>query len=212
MTLVALSASYGAAGSRIGPALAERLEVPFLDRAIPLAVSERLHVPVDEAVAHEDQAGSLLERLLRGFIVGDNVAPTPMPATDSDAFHEATVAALRAQAATGEGVILGRGGALLLREDPGVLRARLDGPAERRLQLAMELEGLDEETARRALRTTDQAHEAYARRFYDARLDDPALYHVMIDPTAVGIDAAVEMLLTAARSLAPASSGRFRRD
>jgi hypothetical protein len=100
MTLVALSASYGAAGSRIGPGLAERLGVPFLDRAIPLAVAERLHVPVDEAVAHEDRV-NLLERLLRGFIGGDNVTPTPTPATDSDEFHEATVAALRAQAGTG---------------------------------------------------------------------------------------------------------------
>ena len=36
MTLVAISASFGAGGSRIGPALAERLGVPFLDRAIPL--------------------------------------------------------------------------------------------------------------------------------------------------------------------------------
>jgi cytidylate kinase len=211
MSLVALSASYGAAGSRIGPALAERLGVPFLDRAIPLAVAERLHVPVDEAVAHEDRA-SLLERVLRGFIAGDNVAPTAMPATDSDAFHEATVSALRTQAATGEGVILGRGGALLLREDPRVLRARLDGPAERRVRLAMELEDLDEQTARRALRTTDQAHEAYARRFYDARLDDPSLYHVVLDPTALGLDAAVEMLVTAARSLNMTGARRFRRE
>jgi cytidylate kinase len=214
MTLVALSASYGAAGSVVGPALAERLGVPFLDRAIPLAVAERLHVPVDQAVAHEDQAGtSLLERLLRGFIASDNVAPTAMPASASDEFHEATVAALREQAATGEGVILGRAATLVLREDPRVLRARLDGPPERRVRLAMDLgEDVDEETARRALRATDQAHEAYARRFYDARLDDPSLYHVIVDPTAVGVDAAIEMLATAARSLHAAGTGRFRRD
>ena len=32
MTLVTISASYGAGGSRIAPALAERLGVPFLGR------------------------------------------------------------------------------------------------------------------------------------------------------------------------------------
>ncbi len=57
MSLVALSASYGAGGSVIGPAVAERLDVPFVDRAIPLAVADRLQVSYDEAAAHDDRAG-----------------------------------------------------------------------------------------------------------------------------------------------------------
>ena len=40
--LVTISASYGAGGSRIGPALAQRLGVEFLDRAIPTRVADRL--------------------------------------------------------------------------------------------------------------------------------------------------------------------------
>jgi shikimate kinase len=55
VTLVALSASYGAGGSRVGPELAQRLDVPFVDRAIPTAVAERLRVPLDEAVAYDEQ-------------------------------------------------------------------------------------------------------------------------------------------------------------
>ena len=42
MTLVTLSAPYGAGGSRVGPAVAERLDLPFVDRAIPTGVAERL--------------------------------------------------------------------------------------------------------------------------------------------------------------------------
>ncbi|HYB27041.1 MAG TPA: hypothetical protein VEF89_10550 [Solirubrobacteraceae bacterium] len=38
MTLVALSAFNGTGGSVVGPTVAERLGVPFVDRAIPLAV------------------------------------------------------------------------------------------------------------------------------------------------------------------------------
>ena len=71
MTLVAISASYGAGGSRVGPALAERLGVPFVDRAIPMAVAERLDVSPDDATAYDEQApGGWLERMLRGFIGG----------------------------------------------------------------------------------------------------------------------------------------------
>src|SRR5579884_3005721 len=102
MTLVAMSASYGAGGSEIGPAVAERLEVPFLDRAIPVAVAGQLDVPVDEAAAHDERPGtSWLDRLLRGFIGADVGAPTPMPVENfaAEDFARATEDVLRQQAA-----------------------------------------------------------------------------------------------------------------
>jgi cytidylate kinase len=215
MTLVALSAAYGAGGSQVGPALAERLGVPFLDRAIPLAVAERLDVPVDDAVAHDDQpSAGRLERLLRGFVGGDTLAPAPVlpEGMRAEDFRDATEAELRRQAATGEGVLLGRGAVLVLRDHPRVLRARLDGPPEARLRQTVERWQLDEQIARRAMHHTDQAHADYARRFYGADLADAALYHVVLDTTAVDLDTAVDILAAAARSVAPAASARFRRD
>lgn len=215
MTLIALSAAYGAGGSRVGPALAERLGVPFLDRAIPLAVAERLDVPYDDAAAHDDQGGGSgrLERLLRGFVGGDTLAPAPVlpDGAQAEDFREATEAELRKQADTGKGVLLGRASVVVLRDDPHVLRARLDGPAEARLRQTVGMWGLEEETARRAMQATDQAHADYARRFYGADLTDLSLYHVVLDTTAIGFDAAVDILAAAARSLAPAAGARFRR-
>ena len=40
MTVVAISAAYGTRSGQIGPKLAERLGVPFVDRAIALRVAE----------------------------------------------------------------------------------------------------------------------------------------------------------------------------
>jgi hypothetical protein len=197
MTLVALSASYGAGGSRVGPALAERLGVPFLDRAIPLEVAERLHVPIGVADAHDDRViGSWWERFLAGFTAGDASAPGPLPpdGVNSEDFRRTTEEVVLNQAATGAGVILGRAAVLVLRDDHRALRVRLDGPAERRLRQAIELEGLDRETAERALRQTDHAHDEYVRRFYGARLDDLALYHVVLDSTAMDLDTCVEAI------------------
>jgi cytidylate kinase len=215
MTLVALSAAYGAGGSLVAPALAERLGVPFLDRAIPLAVAERLDVPVDDAVAHDDQPGAgRLERLLRGFVGGDTLAPAPVlpEGAWAEDFRDATEAELRRQAAAGEGVLLGRASVIVLRDHPRVLRARLDGPAQARLSQTVERWGLEPETARRAMHATDHAHADYARRFYGADLADPSLYHVVLDTTALDLDTAVEILAAAARSIAPVEhSPRFQR-
>jgi cytidylate kinase len=205
VTLVAISAAYGAGGSRVGPAVAQQLGVPFVDRAILLAVAERLDVPVDAATAHDEQAdgGSWLERVLRGFIGVDAGAPTPLPPDtfSSEDFQRATEEVLTRQAATGEGVILGRGAVVVLSGDPRVLRVRLTGPVERRIQQAMKLQGLERETAERALRRFDRTHAEYLRQFYGAEIDDPALYHLTIDSTSISIDGSVELIAAAARSL-----------
>jgi cytidylate kinase len=208
MTLVALSASYGAGGSRVGPALAEKLGVPFLDRAIPFAVSERLDVDIQAAERHDMQVGtSKLERVLRGFIGQDVGAPVPITPelTVDEDFRRATEEVLLAQAATGEGVILGRAGAIVLRDRPHVLRARLDGPPTRRAAQAARLGGIELSEAERKVEQLDRAGAEYVKRFYGADIRDPALYDVVLDSTAIDLDTCVELLLIAVRNLRPAS-------
>src|ERR1700749_4564203 len=170
MTIVALSAAYGAAGRQIGPGLARCLQVPFIDRGIALAVAERLDITVAGALAHEEPSGKgLLERLLSGFLGADPGAPAPLPSdtvTPED-FHRASQEALLAQAATGHGVILGRGAVAGLRRDPRVLRVRLTGPVQRRVEHAMRVRDLDHETAARTVAALDRTHADYLRQFYD---------------------------------------------
>jgi cytidylate kinase len=201
MTLVAISASYGAGGSQIAPALAERLGVPFVDRAIPMAVADELDIAYDDAATLDRQLGlSWLERLLSGFVGGDTGVPSPAPAgtITSDDFRRATEEALVNQAATGTGVILGRGAVIVLREDPRALRVRLDGPADRRLEQAMRLGHTDRDTAERAMKRLDRVHFDYAKHFYGVELRDLSLYHLVLDSTALPLATCVELIAAAA--------------
>ena len=201
-TLIALSAAYGAGGSIVGPALARRLGVPFLDRAIPLAVANRLEVPFDDAAALDEHVGTgWLERVLAGFAGGDTI-PTPLPgdAFSSRDFRRATEQVLREQAATGEGVILGRGAVVLLHDDPRALRVRLDGPPDRRARQAMRIRNIDAATAERARAEFDRTHEAYFRQFYGVQIRDPGLYHLVLDSTSIELEACVEIIALAAAS------------
>jgi Cytidylate kinase-like family len=205
MTVVTLSASYGAGGSQVGPRLADRLGVAFLDRVIPVTVAERLAVPLGDALAHDDAVRSVLERLLMRFAPAAQAfsgAATPPELVDERSFLRATEEVICERAATGSGVILGRGAAVVLRELPGALHVRLDGPVERRLDQAMQVEGVDRATAARHMRETDRAREAYVQQFYGADARDAALYHLVIDSTALALDACVELiaLATAVRS------------
>src|SRR5947208_11203320 len=182
MTLVTLSSSYAAGGSQIGPRLADRLRVPFLDRAITSEVADRLAVDLGEAQARQDQVGGLLSRVVRRLAPMGAAFGAPLEgALEEEAYVQATEATVRAHAEAGAAVILGRSGALILKDDPHALHVRLDGPKERRIAQATTLLGVDRATAERQLVETDRAREAYAQHFYRADVRDPALYHLVID-------------------------------
>jgi cytidylate kinase len=201
MALVTISASYGAGGSRVGPEVARRLGVTFVDRAVPRGVAERLAVPLEQALAHDESVTGTLGRLLRSFAPVAQAyggPPADLPPGD-DAYREATEAVLREVAAGGEGVILGRAGMVVLAGDPRVLRVRLDGPRERRVEQAMHIEGVDRETAQRRLEQTDRAREAYVRHFYGVEVADASLYHLVVDATTIGLDACAALIVEASR-------------
>ena len=137
--VVTISATYGAAGSVIGPAVAERLGVPFLDRAIPEEVAERLGCPLAEALEYDDRAPVGLERLLVSaarfpsvtFSGVDPVLLGPTTAEGKVLYDQEFVAHTeRVITAVGQsgGVILGRAGALVLADHPTALHVRSTGP------------------------------------------------------------------------------------
>lgn len=208
MSVVTISASYGAGGSQVGPRLAERLGVPFLDRAIPVAVAERLAVPLADALAHDDAVRSVLERLLIRFAPAAQTfsgAAPPHDLVDERSYLRVTEQVIRERAAGG-GVILGRAGAVVLRDEPEALHVRLDGPRERRLVQAIRLEGVDRETAERHMRETDRAREAYVQQFYGADARACSLYHLVIDSTTLALDACVELIAQASAARADPAS------
>lgn len=205
MTVVTLSAPYGAGGSIVGPRLAERLGVQFVDRAIPREVAQRLAVPLEEAVRRDEAVGGVLERLVRmlapaGVVYGARPVVEP-EIVGERSYCDATEQVIREQVLEGA-VILGRAAALVLRDHPGALHVRLTGPRERRLEQAMELEGIGREEAGRRLEATDRAREAYVRHFYGTDPRDPELYHLVVDSTAIGLDDCVEVLALAAEARA----------
>src|SRR3954447_2061514 len=193
MPLVTVSASYGAGGSEVAPALAERLGVRFVDRVVSPETAHRLA-----------QAGNegLFWRLVRSISPAGGLTAGSIHAerelndrlTDRDSLE----AALQEVAADGDAVILGRAGALALRNDPRALHVRLDGPREARVLRAMEIQAIDEATARQRLAETDRARERFVRDIYGLDPSDPGLYALVLDGTAFTTAACVEVIAVAA--------------
>lgn len=201
--VVTISASYGAAGAHVGPAVARRLGVEFFDRAVPVAVAQRLAVTTEEATAHDERPPGLVDRLLAALAnVGGAVGPEAAQeaALTRTGFCEGTEAVLREIADGPGGVVLGRAAMVVLAGRSDVLCVRLDAPVEARVAQAVRLLGVDEQTARAELRATDRARQAYTQVFYGVSQNDASLYHLIVDTTSMPIDAVVGIVVSAARA------------
>jgi cytidylate kinase len=104
-----------------------------------------------------------------------------------------------AEARVSGGVVLGRAGAVILADAPGALHVYLGGSVEARVRALMALEGIEREKAEHDVRAHDRARRAYVREAYGVDGDDPSLYHLMLDATALGPDACVELIVAASR-------------
>jgi len=201
MGVVTFSAAYGAAGAEVAPAVAQRLGLPFHDRAIPAQVAGRLGVPVEEAEANDETVVRGLWRLVASLgtmpdPVGGVVPVTALP--DARAYREQTERVLTEIASGAGGVVLGRAGAIVLGDRPDVLHVRLDGPEDRRLAAAVQRSGRPLAEVRREMQANDRTREAYVRHFYRCDPSAARHYHLVVDGTALPVETVVDMVVTAA--------------
>jgi cytidylate kinase len=200
--LITVSAAYGAGGSVIAPALADRLGLPFLQRVTTSEGHVAEPGPCDEQLSAEEIKATPVHRLLAHFTQAMPAGPTQSPPSthhqDEHLRGHAEAGIQRLLVGDG-GVILGRGAAVVLGKDRG-FHVRLDGPAERRVVQGAAIEGISEEQARERLSAADKARTAYVRRLYRCDPADASLYHLVIDSTAIPLDTVIELILTAARA------------
>ena len=209
---VTISAGYGAGGSVIAPEVARQLGLPLLDRAISSHVAAQLQVSVQEAeggVIRRPLADRFLSVLapLAGGALGagtDCAPPDAFPPPDEAAFFREQAEVIMTEALKTGAVILGRGGGAAFHARPDVLRVRLFGLPEARIAQAARIEDVDVATARQRLPEVDRARAQYVRRLYGFDIDDPGLYHLQIDSTAVPLDACVGIIAAAYHSRAGA--------
>ena len=201
--LITVSASYGAGSSVVAPALAERLGLPFLQRVTTSEGHVAEPGPCDEQLTEEEVKATPVHRMLAHFTQAMPAGPTQSPPSthhqDEHLRGHGEAGIHRLLADGGGGVILGRAAAVVLGKDRG-FHVRLDGPPARRIVQGAAVEGISEEQARERLRAADKARTAYVRRLYRTDPADPALYHLVIDSTAIPLETVIELILAAARA------------
>ena len=217
MPVITIGRQFGAGGATVGRMLADRLKADFLDSRIIDEVARRLQLPKEEVEAEDEHPGSLLARLLvalgsastEPLIPAEAGAawtpPNAAPTFDTrKAILQITQHVIQEAARTGDVVIVGRGGAYLLRDHPGALHLFLRAAEAVRVKAIMErLSIASEEEARKRLKQTDENWTAYIRQVYGHDRIHPAHYDMVLDTGRLGYEATVEAVLAAVQARKP---------
>ena len=207
MPVITIAREFGAGGETVGHMLAERLSLEYLDGKLVDEVARRLKVPTDVVETYDEKTGGLLDRLLRQLATVDFSTPQDVAAwtpphgelawDPRKSVLATTQEIIRRQAATGDGIIVGRGAAYVLIDQPEVMRVFLRAPFEFRVLAIMESRKISDPEARKFVKERDANSHAYIRQVYGHDWQHPSHYDLVIDTARLGHMRAVEVILAA---------------
>ncbi len=180
MAILTISREYGAGGRDLGRLVAERLNYQYVDK-------ERLFRDLDQQGRRWGQVAREL----------DEVCPTLWERHDWQ--YRGYVASLEAlildYAAQDKVVLIGRGGAYLLREVPFCLKVRLIAPWKLRVERIMLRESLDRQAAERLIRQVDHDRACYLQTNYGRSGQDAADYDLVLNTGDLSYEEAARIII-----------------
>ena len=232
MAVVTIGGLGGGGGRLLGPVVAERLGADYVDRLILTSAArhigatvEALHQREERPPTRGERVSGMLQRVLERAAVTGAVGepyfgpgamalltqefedlPQPTITRGHEVEDEKYITAMRGVIAdlgsAGNVVIVGRGGSIILRDDPGVLRVGTVARLEDRIARIMEAERLDRKQAESTLTARDQARAYYYSRYFGVDdPDDPDLYHLVLNTSDVALEYAPQIVVEASEAL-----------
>lgn len=184
MAVVAISRKVGSYGDEIAALVAQRLGYRLVDRDQVHRLAQECDDEfrrVCAAFEAEQGRGGLWEQLAFG-----------------DPAHAALFASLNLElAAQGQVVLVGRGAQIVLRDLPGVFKARIVAPKALRVERIMATKGLTQEEAQDYVGRHDDQRRALIQSVFHADLNDWSLYDLVLNTAGMTREAAAEVIARA---------------
>ena len=201
--LLTIARQYGSGGREIGNRIAELLGIPLYDRELITGAAEAgdLHPEVCERV-DEKAASSLLYTLAMGtgFHTLAHAGGAHLPVNDRLFLLQSDY--IRARAAEGSGIFIGRCADYVLRDEPGRLSVFLYAPLEARCVRVRERHPeLSEGEALDLINKTDRRRASYYSFYTGGKWGRYDNYHLALDTHLLGIEGTARLIAEAARAM-----------
>jgi cytidylate kinase len=200
MRAITISREYGSGGGEIATRVAHRLGWQLIDHEVVVRVAQELGVSEAEAAEQDEQAESLLTRVLTSLQVIQPSMLVTVPVTlttDSHAYRQARQRVVQGAFATGHVVIVGRGAQVLLAQNRDALHVRIVAPLAERIAYVMQREGLDQEIARARIQLKDRDRTRFLQVEHHEHPQDAHLYDLVVNTGVLDLESVVDLLILA---------------
>jgi cytidylate kinase len=203
MSVITIRGQLGTGAPEVGKQIADRLHSDYVDREIIAEVAARLRRQEQDVIAKEMPPGSFLGRIVEalGRSGGMGFEGAYLPALqiplDDTRYLEALKSVIRELARSQSLVIRGRGSQFILKDYPGSLHVLLVAPLEVRVKRVMQDLNLDEEAAKQEIESYDNSRHEFIKRYFQAELEDPANYDLVINTERLSFEATASIIVDA---------------
>ena len=190
-------------GSTVGALADSERRVPTVGSRMAQAVQRMLHRSAVAGMGGDPYFGPGIETLLaRPYRDLEGAPATTAEEIDEQHFIATTAEVIKDLAETGNCVILSRGGAAILKGNPGVLRVGVFARMDDRVRRIMARERLNNPAAREFITHSDAAQQRYFEKAFKTNPLDPFLYHFVVNTSDVSVEYAAQVIIDAARIMA----------
>ena len=233
MYTITLGGMSGGGARDIGPIVAQKLKADYVDRIFLSNIAKDVGATVEALHQREEKLPSrsekwihVIQRLLeRSAVTGSAGDPYFGPGittllteeyedisqptitrgheVEDDVYIEAIESAMKEMAADGDVVFIGRGGHVILKDMPNVLRVGVVASFEDRVKTLMAREAIDSDKAIVTLEQRDQARKYFFKKYFELdEPDNPNLFHFTINSSEMSTNYAAEMIIQNLNSFA----------
>ncbi|MEA4889991.1 MAG: cytidylate kinase-like family protein [Clostridiaceae bacterium] len=194
--IICISREYGSGGRVVGETLAQQLGIICYDKKL-LAKTALEHGVSEEAVESADEKPVSWSSM--GFPMGlrnpYQIDYDAMFYIINDRIYQMQAQTIKAIAAEGSCVIIGRVAEFILKDDPDMISIFIHARKEDRIQRVMETEKLDAQKAAQLIRKIDKDRASYHNTYSDDKWGQCSSYDLAISTSKFGIDGAVKAIL-----------------
>lgn len=192
--IITISRQFGAGGSTIGQAVADRLGFYYCDKDMILRAAIESGNLSPSEVRYYD------ERVPREFGFGQSLFDFYNKPLDERLFN-AQKEAIRKVAEKGNCVIVGRNANIILKEFDRTLHVFIAASEKARLERMMEkMPGYSEREVLDHLRSVDKARKKYCKHYTQTKFGSAEFYDLCVKSSSLGIDKCVDIICETAKS------------
>jgi cytidylate kinase len=196
--VLTIDREYGSGAAEIAQKIADRLGWKLWDQMLTDEVARHLECDSNHVERHEERRDPLHYRVFKAFLRGSyegSLITPQLKMADAEGIRRASEQVVRKVASEGNAVIVGRGSAYYLRDQPDSFHVFVYAPFEEKVR-RMQQAGKSEKEANELVETVDRDRAEFIRQHFGIEFPCRHFFHLMVNST-MGETAVVQTVLDA---------------